>query len=78
MSSQQSDETRRLTSASELLQSCGIQIGANFHALKSEQVDALLELAKFYRYRKPKNATGSRARCYHARLQRLASFERES
>lgn len=46
---------------------------ANFHALSSAQVERLLDAAKQYRYRKPKNANGSTARCFFAMLQRHAN-----
>lgn len=55
------------------LKSCGIDVGANFHALRSEHVDKLLSAAKEHKYRKPKNANGSTARYFHERLQRHAS-----
>ncbi len=59
--------------AQEILTACNVEIGADFHTLHSNTVDALLEFATQERYRKPRNANGSRARCYHDRLQRLAS-----
>lgn len=49
----------------------GAQAGGDFHALRSSQVDALLTAADRYKYRKPKNANGSRARYFHAYLQRV-------
>lgn len=61
----------RAQRAREILTACTIEIGADFHTLHSNTVDALLEFATQERYRKPKNANGSRARCYHDRLQRL-------
>lgn len=45
---------------------------ASFHALPSAAVEALLRLADADGYRKPRNANGSRARYYHARLIRAA------
>jgi len=48
----------------------GIDPGQDFHTLTGQQVDALLAEAERLRYRKPKHAFGSRARYFHARLQR--------
>lgn len=48
------------------------KVSADFHQLTSSQVDQLLEEADRVRYRKPKNANGSRARYFHALLQRRA------
>lgn len=44
-----------------------------FHALRSEEVEALLAHADRRGYRKPRNANGSRARYFHAYLVRLAN-----
>lgn len=49
-----------------------IPIGQDFHTLHSSQVDELLAEADRVKYRKPKDANGSRGRYFHARLQRLA------
>ena len=62
----------RVHRAREILTACNIESGVDFHTLHSNTVDALLEFATQERYRKPRNANGSRARCYHDRLQRLA------
>lgn len=52
----------------------GIDVKADdFHALRSEQVEGLLHWAKAYGYRKPKNANGSKARCFFTMLQRYAN-----
>ncbi len=63
------------TDARETLRLCGVPIGADFHRLTSEQVDALLAHADAYGYRKPSNANGSRGRYWHAFLQRTAIRE---
>lgn len=55
-----------------VLKSCNIGIGQDFHTLSSAQVDALLVAADRARYRKPKNANGSRGRYFHDMLQRRA------
>lgn len=57
-------------SARRILFECGA-IG-DFHALPSAAVDKLLEHANARRYRKPRNAPGSRARMFHAYLTRRA------
>ena len=45
----------------------------DFHALTSDQVDGLLVEAAAHKYRKPRNANGSRARYFHAHLRRVAA-----
>lgn len=50
--------------------------GADFHALSSDQVRALIAHADARRYREPRNASGSRARYWHAYLERAASGPR--
>ena len=55
-----------------ILQACNVPLGADFHALASTTVESLLHWADHYRYRKPKDANGSRARYFHAYLQRRA------
>lgn len=59
-------------SAREILQSCGVPVGADYHTLDSSQVDAIVAAAARAKYRKPRNANGSRGRYYHDRLQRQA------
>lgn len=54
------------------LEACGIAVGADFHTLRSSQVDKLLEHAKQARYSKPRGANGSTARYFHDLLQRRA------
>lgn len=51
---------------------CGVSVAHDFHSLRSEAVEALLVEADADGYRQPKNANGSRARYYHARLVRAA------
>lgn len=60
-------------SARTILSLCGIAIGGDYHKLRSVQVDTLLEWADVCRYRKPRNANGSRGRYFHNMLQRQAS-----
>jgi hypothetical protein len=55
-----------------VLANARIPLGADFHALSSEQVEAVLVEADRARYQKPKSANGSRARYFHDRLQRFA------
>jgi hypothetical protein len=40
--------------------------------LSSDQMHALLEVADFARYRKPKHANGSRGRYFYSRMKRQA------
>lgn len=44
----------------------------DFHALSSDTVQTLLAYADSLKYRKPRNANGSRARYFFAYLQRAA------
>lgn len=47
-------------------------IARDFHTLTSDEVERLLAEADRVKYRKPRNANGSRARYFHAKLQREA------
>lgn len=58
--------------AREILARCHVARDANFHALDAGTVESLLEFADLYKYRKPKNANGSRGRYWTAYLQRVA------
>lgn len=71
----QKHEACARTHARATLDSINIAIGQDFHTLRASQVDALLAEADRVRYQKPANANGSRARYFHARLQRLAQRE---
>jgi hypothetical protein len=54
----------------ELLRALKIDPTQNFYTLSASQVDGLLVEADRVRYRKPRNANGSRGRYFYARLQR--------
>jgi hypothetical protein len=56
-----------------ILNDCRIELGADYHALSTDQVQALIDWANRDKYRKPVNANGSRGRYYHAMLQRRAA-----
>lgn len=56
--------------AHAILTVCGIRPDLDFHELSTSAVDALLRQADARKYRKPKNANGSRARYFHARVMR--------
>lgn len=58
------------STAHDILQRAHVPIGEDFHALNSAQVDALIEQADLFKYRKPAHANGSRARYFHAYLVR--------
>ena len=60
--------------ARNILAACGVPLGANFHVLPAATVDLLLGHADARRYRKPRNANGSRGRYWHAYLQRRATL----
>lgn len=50
----------------------GCELNADFHTLDSNQVHRVLMEADQRKYRKPKNANGSRARYFFAYVQRAA------
>lgn len=58
-------------SACALLWNLNIPSGEDFDVLRSSQVDGLVNAARRYGYRKPKNANGSTGRYFHAYLQRV-------
>lgn len=64
---------RRLSRADacEILAALDIPRGEDFHVLRSSKVDELLTVADKVKYRKPRNANGSRGRYFHAYLNRL-------
>jgi len=68
----------KLYDATNILGRLNISIGQDFHTLRSEQVEKLLDEADRVGYRRPVNANGSRARYFHAHLQRLAVRKEKS
>jgi hypothetical protein len=58
--------------AFDLAADFGINLKADFHALDSDQVGRITAAADHWKYRKPRNANGSRARYFYALLQRCA------
>jgi hypothetical protein len=62
-------------SAWAALKNLNASVGQDFHTLSSAQVAKLIEMADYDRYQKPKNANGSRARYFYARLQRQAQMK---
>ena len=57
--------------AASILSRCNAR--GNFHALPASVVESLLDEADRVKYRRPKNANGSRARYFHAYLTRRAN-----
>jgi len=55
------------------LRAIGLTGQEDFHALSSSTVDKIIAAADAARYRKPKDANGSRARYFHAMLVRRAT-----
>ena len=55
------------------LRAIGLTGQEDFHALSSSVVDKIIAAADAARYRKPKDANGSRARYFHAMLVRRAT-----
>jgi hypothetical protein len=49
-----------------------IPLDKDFHALTSAEVERVLAAADERKYRKPKNANGSRARYFHASMVRAS------
>lgn len=62
----------RQIDAEAILHDCEIVGGSDFHALTSSQVERLLAEADKRKYRKPKNANGSRGRYFYALVDRVA------
>ena len=58
--------------AREVLRGARVALGQDFHTLFAGQVEALLVEADRVKYRKPRNANGSRGRYFHDLLQRRA------
>jgi len=58
--------------ARAILSDCNINVAQDFFTLSSAQVECLLDHADTHKYRKPKNANGSRGRYFHAYVQRKA------
>lgn len=58
--------------ALDIFQRAKVDPSANFFALSSSEVHALLIEANARHYRAPKNAPGSRGRMFHAYLSRAA------
>ena len=63
------------TQAHEILRRCRVELGADYHTLRMTQVADLLVEADRVKYHKPKLANGTRARYFHAFLQRRARKE---
>ncbi len=59
--------------AHDLATGYGFDLNRDFHALDSSQVEGVIAAADAARYRAPRNANGSRARYFHAYLQRAAA-----
>lgn len=58
--------------ARNILRLCHIDPKEDFHAIGSARVSMLLIAADQLKYRKPRNANGSRGRYFHAMLVRKA------
>ena len=59
-----------IQSAQTAFNTAGISLKADFHTLRPDQVEIILDLAKRAGYRKPKNANGSTGRYYFQALVR--------
>ena len=63
--------TRTAAEAYALATRYGFTLGLDFFTLSGSAVLLILEAADAWKYRKPKNANGSRARYFYAYLNRL-------
>jgi hypothetical protein len=59
--------------ARAIFESLRIGVNQDFFTLTTGQVDGLIAEAERVHYRRPVNANGSRARYFHAKLQREAN-----
>jgi hypothetical protein len=59
--------------AKRLVTHYSIPVDRDFCALPSRDVDSVIRAADDYRYRAPRTANGSRARYFHALLQRVTA-----
>lgn len=58
--------------AINILHDVGAKVNQDFFTLSSSQVEIVLERAKAFKYRHPKNANGSKARYFYAFVSRAA------
>lgn len=63
---------RTRSQAYDLASNYGFRLDVDFHTLSASDVERVIAAADNWRYRAPRNANGSRARYFHAYLQRLA------
>lgn len=70
----------RLThgTAADILARCKVAHRPNFFTLGAQTVDVLLEEAREYGYRKPKNANGSKGRYWYEYLLRITARRTEA
>lgn len=62
--------------ARQQLKNHGVPLGQDFHQLDSETVQGVIDAADAHRYRKSKNAPGSRARMFYEYANRQATPRR--
>lgn len=65
---------RRGETARQTLARLGIDARADFFTLSSDEKERLVHEADVAGYRKPRNANGSRARYFHAKLVRESKW----
>ena len=63
---------RTVLDATGLAAEFHIDLDKNFYTLRADEVEAVLAAADRVKYRKPRNANGSRGRYFFAALQRAA------
>ena len=54
-----------------------IDLASDYHTLRISDAEAIIAAADEWKYRKPRNANGSRSRYFFAYLQRLVNREPE-
>lgn len=59
--------------AHDLCRRYGVDVSREFHALRENEVQAVIAAADEWRYKKPRGANGSRARYFHAHLRRTCN-----
>jgi hypothetical protein len=71
--SNMTDKEEARTHARAVLSTIHARIGQDYHTLSTFQVEQLLKEADAAKYRKPRNANGSRARYFYQLMQRRAT-----
>lgn len=68
---------KRLSAVLSAFNRAGIDPKADYHTLSSSQVDVITQEAEENKYRKPKDANGSKSRMFFYAVQRAYTRERK-